>query len=114
MGCLPVSKVLFLNKGDESGRMEYHLSVKEYLLASLTNGRMEQVLKDSGCLRGEQVSLLSEVLDQNMENQAAIEELLYQYGHLLKRTDYLGRQIFVCMVVLLRVQGKHESEIKSE
>ena len=57
---------------------------------------------------GLRIKLLWEILfETDVEEIELLEERIYQYGSMLKEQDYLGRDIFLCMIALLH-QLKNE------
>ena len=82
-----------------------NISVAKYLYRLLTEEKLEHrktlFMKECGETR---IVLLWQILfETDMKDTDVLNDRIYRYGSMLREKDYLGREIFLCLVALLNL-----------
>ena len=88
----------------EECNMENH-TVAKYLIQLLTDKELEykKEFYFNEC-KGSQLVLLWRILfETEISDEELLKERIYEFGSNLKTQDYLGRDVFICLVELLNL-----------
>ena len=88
----------------EECNMENH-TVAKYLIQLLTDKELEykKEFYFNEC-KGSQLVLLWRILfETEISDEVLLKERIYEFGSNLKTQDYLGRDVFICLVALLNL-----------
>ena len=82
-----------------------NISVAKYLYKMLFDENLEYKKEEyfKAC-KGLQLVLLWKILfETELNDKELLKERIYTFGSNLKEQDYLGREVFVCLVALLHL-----------
>lgn len=85
--------------------MMANISVVNYLSHILTNEKMgyrkEKLLQE--CEETQIVMLYKILFETDIRDTEMLKERIYQYGSSLREQDYMGRELFLCLVAVLNL-----------
>ncbi|MBR2044765.1 MAG: hypothetical protein IJ958_01355 [Agathobacter sp.] len=84
--------------------MENH-NVAKYVYDLLTDKSLEykKELYFKECKKSQLVLLWRILFETDMRDSELLKERVYEFGSNLKTQDYLGRDVFLCLVALLNL-----------
>jgi len=81
------------------------ISVAKYLHRILVDERMEYKKEAlfSACKESQLVLLWRILFETDIRDTDLLKERIYEFGSNLKEQDYVGREVFLCLVALLNL-----------
>ena len=85
-----------------------NISVAKYLYTILFDESLEYKKEAffKECKESQLVLLWRILFETEMHDKELLKERIYTFGSNLKEQDYLGREVFVCLVALLNLVNK--------
>ena len=82
-----------------------NVNVAKYLYRILTDERMEykKALFFRSCQESQFVLLWQILFETELGDTELLKERIYKFGSNLKEQDYVGREVFLCLVALLNL-----------
>ena len=82
-----------------------HMSVAKFLYHILFDEKLEYKKEEyfKACKESQLVLLWRILFETELKDVDLLKERIYEFGSNLKEQDYLGREVFVCLVALLHL-----------
>lgn len=88
-----------------------NISLIKYVYRILFDERLEYKKEEffKACGKSQLVRLWKILFETEISETKLLEERIYEFGSYVKEKDYLGREVFVCLVALLHLVIKEKT-----